>query len=181
MTTSNLSISLSKKRVREDQMRALFLAGAALISMAATTVAARAQRARSVRTVQLITMTSTTVPVAREATAGPSEPVPADAAPATPAEAPPLPAAFRVHDLSRQWVAYQMANSFSLQPAVAGGGTGARAEEVPFASGGVAQPEVAAFGAAVNVAQMSAISVPFPAGGEDMGYLVWRKRNCCVL
>ncbi|WP_430983627.1 TraU family protein [Escherichia coli] len=20
----------------------------------------------------------------------------------------------------------------------------------------------------------------FPAGGEDMGYLVWRKRNCCV-
>ncbi len=162
-------------------MRALFLAGAALISMAATTVAARAQRARSVRTVQLITMTSTTVPVAREATAGPSEPVPADAAPATPAEAPPLPAAFRVHDLSRQWVAYQMANSFSLQPAVAGGGTGARAEEVPFASGGVAQPEVAAFGAAVNVAQMSAISVPFPAGGEDMGYLVWRKRNCCVL
>lgn len=21
----------------------------------------------------------------------------------------------------------------------------------------------------------------FPAGGEDMGYLVWRKRNCCVL
>ena len=21
----------------------------------------------------------------------------------------------------------------------------------------------------------------FPAGGEDMGYLVWRKRNCCML
>ncbi|MEL0252197.1 MAG: TraU family protein, partial [Novosphingobium sp.] len=21
----------------------------------------------------------------------------------------------------------------------------------------------------------------YPAGGEDMGYLVWRKRNCCVL
>ena len=21
----------------------------------------------------------------------------------------------------------------------------------------------------------------YPAIGEDMGYLVWRKRNCCVL
>ena len=150
-------------------MRALFLAEAALIPIAATPAAAGAQPARSVRTVQLISMTRAPSPAAEQAPGSPAEPEQVDAAPAMAPDAAPLPEAFRVHDLSRQWVAYQMGNSFSPHPAVAEAGTGgiAGAGEVPSAAVGAAQPGVTAFGAMMNVAPMSTISVPtWMRGGQ---------------
>ena len=142
-------------------MRSLFLAGAALISAAATAAAAGGRPPRSVRTVQLISMTSAPVHNAEEATADSGEPASANAAPRIPTEGSPLPEAFRVHDLNRQWVAYQMANRFSPQQPIGAG-------EDPFAPVGVAQPGVPAFGAAVNVAPLSGISVPLWMRGSQV-------------
>lgn len=139
-------------------MRACFLAGAALIPMVATVAAAGAQPARSIRTVQLISMTSAPSPAPEEALERPSGPAPAAA---SPVEAAALPEAFRVHDLSRQWVAYQMANSLPPQPALGGAGAGAIGSEDPFAPVGVAQPGVPAYASAVSVAPVSGISVPY--------------------
>ena len=148
-------------------MRAYFLAGAALISTVATVAAAGAQPARTVRTVQLISMIGAPSPAPEEAPEGPWGPAPVDAAAALPPESAALPEAFRVHDLSRQWVAYQMANSLAPQPAVAAAGAGAIGGEDPFASVGVAQPRVPAYGSAFSVAPMSAISVPlWMRGGQ---------------
>lgn len=148
-------------------MRACFLAGAALVSMVATLGAAGAQPARSVRTVQLISMTGAPSPAPDEAPERSSEPAPAAAPAALPPEAAALPEAFRVHDLSRQWVAYQMANSLAPQPAVGGAGAGAIGSEDPFAPVGVAQPGVPAYASAVSVAPVSGISVPlWMRGGQ---------------
>ena len=150
-------------------MRACFLAGAALISMVGTVGVAGAQPARSVRTVQLISMTGAPSPAPEETPEGPSGPAPAADLAAVPPEAAALPEAFRVHDLSRQWVAYQMANSLAPRPAVAGAGAGAGAigNEDPFAPIGVAQPGVPAYASAVSVAPVSAISVPlWMRGGQ---------------
>lgn len=155
-------------------MRALFLAGAALISAAATAAAAGGRPPRSVRTVQLISMTSAPVHNAEEATADSGEPASANAAPGIPAEGSPLPEAFRVHDLNRQWVAYQMANRFSPQQPIGAG-------EDPFAPVGVAQPGVPAFGAAVNVAPLSGISVPlWMRGGQVFAAAVSSYVPGCV-
>jgi soluble lytic murein transglycosylase-like protein len=164
------SVDLTRQeRGREDQMRAYFLAGAALISMVPTVAAAGAQPARSVRTVQLISMTGAPSLAPEAAPEEPSGPAPAAALAAVPPEAAALPEAFRVHDLSRQWVAYQMANSLAPRPAVAGAGAGAGAigNEDPFAPIGVAQPGVPAYASAVSVAPVSAISVPlWMRGGQ---------------
>jgi len=92
-------------------MRAYFLAGAALIS--GITAAAGARPTRAVRTVQLISMSASPAPSSESVPVGPSEQLPAETGGAASVDTPPLPEAFRVHDLSRQWVAYQMANSFA--------------------------------------------------------------------
>lgn len=102
------------------------------------------------------------------------EPASANAAPGIPAEGSPLPEAFRVHDLNRQWVAYQMANRFSPQQPIGAG-------EDPFAPVGVAQPGVPAFGAAVNVAPLSGISVPlWMRGGQVFAAAVSSYVPGCV-
>lgn len=148
-------------------MRAYFLAGAALISMVANVAAAGAQPARSVRTVQLISMTGAPSPAPEEAPEGTSEPAPAAAPAVLPPEAAALPEAFRVHDLSRQWVAYQMATSLSPQPALGGAGAATGGEGELFAPVGVAHAGVPAYDSAASVASMSAISVPlWMRGGQ---------------
>lgn len=147
-------------------MRAYFLAGAALIC--GISAAAGARPTRAVRTVQLISMSASPAPSSESVPVGPSEQLPAERGVAASIDPSPLPEAFRVHDLSRQWVAYQMANSFAPQSAaVPAINVGSGAGEDPFAAVGVAQPGVPAFGASVGVSPASTISVPlWMRGGQ---------------
>lgn len=148
-------------------MRAYFLAGAALIS--GITAAAGARPTRAVRTVQLISMSASPAPSSESVPIGPSEQLPAETGDAASTDTSPLPEAFRVHDLSRRWVAYQMANSFAPQSAAApASNVGSGAGEDPFAAVGVAQPGVPAFGASVGVSPASTISVPLWMRGDQV-------------
>lgn len=69
-----------------------------------------------------------------------------------PPDASSLPVGFRVHDLSRRWVEYQMASALTARP-----DGSLAAPEDPFAPVGVAQPQVPAFG---GVAPVSTIPIP---------------------
>ncbi len=87
-------------------MRSLMV-GAAVAAMAWSGGAAgKSGQTRSVRSVQLITMNA---PAPEPKIRGAGE----AAAESGAVEKAPLPPEFRVHDLNRQWVAFQMANSFS--------------------------------------------------------------------
>lgn len=88
-------------------MKAFFLVGAALAIFLNTAVHAAPASPSRARTVQLISM----------ATPVPTKPVPAHdeeaSAPSPSTAVPEIPASFRIHDLSRQWVRFQMAQSYS--------------------------------------------------------------------
>lgn len=145
-------------------MRAYILAGATIISLVASFTTAGAQ---PTRIVQLISMTGERSPASDGEPNEPSRATPVNTAAALPLDSPSPPNAFQVHDLSRQWVAYQMASSLAQQPGIVAAGAEAVADEDPFAPVGVAQPRVSAYGAAVNVAPTSAIAVPlWMRGGQ---------------
>src|SRR3546814_18274694 len=73
---------------------------------------------------------------------------------------PALPPAFRIHDLSRRWVEFQMADSFSAAPKVP-----ARTDEGDaFAYASVAQPSVLPFTGLLPAAG----SIPVP---------IWMRRS----
>jgi len=102
-------------------------------------------RSAGIRTVQLITSSSGTTEQPASEAGGSRE---------SPAQ--PLAADFAVHDLSRQWVAFQMAQSLSPEPSAP---ADMNDQEDPFAHVGVAQPEVAPFGGA----QVTQAPVAVPA------------------
>lgn len=127
----------------------VFLLGVAAVSLACSAEAEAAPKAaRSSRSVQLIAMGTPAKPVPAE----PATPAPSgtSAANATP---PPGPD-FKVHDLSRRWVEFQMADSFAGGDAV----DAAAVNEDPFAHVGVAQPE----GLATALPASPAASIPVP-------------------
>lgn len=132
-------------------MRALLLASTLVIFESGAALAATQRTAAPVRGVQLISMTgrSEVASDRPERTDGPRAEVPA---------ADPVPVnvkGFRLHDLSRRWVEYQMAETFAGEA----GAAAAIASEDPFAAVGVAQPDVPAFQAGA-IALSSAIDVP---------------------
>ena len=130
-------------------MRRLLLASALIILDGGIALASPQGPARSMRSVQLISMTGSLSP-AREAqdeaavpgTEAPAEPVASNAE------------SFRVHDLSRRWVEYQMGERFAAPVPSA-----SEASDDPFARVGVAQPGVPPFQAGA-IARASSISVP---------------------
>lgn len=130
-------------------MRALVLIGSALSVMAAS--GTNAQPLKPGRAAVVIFMSS----VARsdeDTVSGPrsierGEPTSSPSASSSPA------VGFRVHDLSRRWVEYQMASALTRRPDVT-----LESSEDPFAAVGVAQPQVPVFGA--SVARVSGIPVP---------------------
>lgn len=119
-------------------MRSLMV-GVAVAAMAWSGGAAcKSSGARPVRSVQLITMN---VPAPEPQIRGTGE----AAAESGAVEAAPLPPEFRVHDLSRQWVAFQMANSFSggnvaAYPAAIGDSAGLVADAVDGLDGRMPPP-----------------------------------------
>ena len=127
----------------------VFLLGVAVTSLACSAETQAAPEAgRSARSVQLIAM------------GAPSKPdAPAPAEPASPDDRavvglPPTGPDFKVHDLSRRWVEFQMASSFA----------GGNADQTPvddgdpFAHVGVTQPD--SFPAATGAQSASSIRVP---------------------
>ena len=123
-------------------MRIILLSAAAIATVWAAT--AHAGPPRSARSVQLISM------------GGAVSPPPAKERPGE-AQAPAAPRGvdgFRVHDLSRRWVEYEMASNFA---GTSPGQDGTR-DEGPFAHIGVAQPS--AMPITGVVAPASAIPVP---------------------
>src|SRR3546814_6828292 len=118
-------------------MRAFFI-GIAVAAIGWETGGLAAEPPLAARSVQLISMGATS----------PQRPLRAgedveDEAPqaADHAALPALPPAFRIHDLSRRWVEFQMADSFSAAPKVP-----ARTDEGDaFAYASVAQPSVLPF------------------------------------
>ncbi|WP_334656261.1 lytic transglycosylase domain-containing protein [Sphingomonas panaciterrae] len=126
-------------------MRALTLIGSAMGLVAAS--GAVAQPSKPIRAALVISMSD-----AARGTGNPIGPVDGKPTPST-SEASPPTAGFRVHDLSRRWVEYQMASAFTHLPGVAAG-----ASEDSFAPVGAAQPQVPFSGA--SVAPVSAIPIP---------------------
>lgn len=110
-------------------MRANFIGAALIGAVAITPVTALAQKVRGVRQVQLISMNAPLEPP--EAAEPPSVPSPA-----------PLPDAFRVHDLSRRYVEYRMAQELAV------------AQQAPDLASTFGEPELA------MVAPTSSIAVP---------------------
>ncbi|WP_037525900.1 lytic transglycosylase domain-containing protein [Sphingobium yanoikuyae] len=139
-------------------MRTLIMSCCAVGLIAAT--AAHAQSRRPVRTALVITMTGSE-PEARHAPPPAAVSLGATSTSSASAEAASTPGSFRVHDLSRRWVEYQMASAFSPQPSGP-----APTSEDPFASVGVAQLEVPAFEA--GIAPVSAIPVPLWMRGGSL-------------
>lgn len=92
-------------------MRSILLVGALTLVGAWTAPCEAAAQPRKARTVQLIVMGGDPVAKAPSGNADTAEKDLVASAPMS--DAAPLPAAFRTHDLSRQWVAFEMANSFS--------------------------------------------------------------------
>lgn len=147
-------------------MRIILLSAAAIATVCAAT--AHAGAPRSARSVQLISM------------GGPASPQPAVTADDQRDEAQ-LPAApqgidgFRVHDLSRRWVEFEMASNFTgTSP-----GPDATADEDPFAHVGVARPS--AMPVAGVVAPASAIPVPlWMRGGPIYAAAAYRYVPGCA-
>lgn len=137
-------------------MKAFILVGSALAVFANAAVNAAPPSQSRARTVQLISMTA---PAAAPAAPGGMPAPEGEGAPSSPpAGAPEIPASFRVHDLSRRWVQFQMAQSYSgaaevaHRPAEPG-------EENSFAHVGVAPP-VGRVAAADPAPSVSDIRVP---------------------
>ena len=129
-------------------MRGLLLGVAVASRAGSAETEAAPKAARSGRSVELIAMGTPAKPDA----AGPSQPALPDARAA--ADAMPPGPDFKVHDLSRRWVEFQMADSFA-------GGNAAQApveDGDPFAHVGVAQADV--YPAALAVPPASSIPVP---------------------
>lgn len=140
-------------------MRSYLLCGIAILMGSASMLQAAPQGRKAVRTAQVIAMSGATpAPASTEA---PPAPAPGagngeGAQPSVDKRA--LPAEFRVHDLSRRWVEFQMANSFA-SPLPSEAQTTVDDED-PFAHVGVAQlgaPPIASY--AVPAASL----VPVPA------------------
>lgn len=112
---------------------AMLLCGAFSAGVTSSAVGA-AERPGKVRMVEIIAMSSAT-PVPRS---GQDDVAPDATKAAGPAVLAPLSDAFRTHDLSRRWVAFEMASSFGSngEPASAAAG---ETETDPFARVGVAQ------------------------------------------
>ncbi len=122
--------------------------GAAIIAMAAAGAAVAAPKPnKSARSVQLIAM-NRSVTVEPRATEARRVDVSAEAS-----VEPSVAAAFRVHDLSRQWVEYQMANGFVSPP---GPATDA-GDGDPFAAVGGVQPHVLPMDVAPSLAALQPI------------------------
>ena len=131
-------------------MRRWILFASAITSM--TSGAAVAQPAKAMRTAIVIAMGS--APQKRDTAIAPPPPGDGGGPEVSGQLEAGFPAAgFQVHDLSRRWVEYQMASAFVGQPAEPSIASGD-----PFASVGVAQPQVPPYGG--GVAPASAISVP---------------------
>lgn len=131
-------------------MRKLVI-GAAVLALASAGPAGAAQRAmKTVRGVQLITM------VVQAAPDQGSPEAPQGAAPTNGdlERVVPVAAAFQVHNLSRRWVEFQMANGFAATAAQPSTPT----ENTPLSSSGVAQMPVPA----IDVVPSIAASMPIP-------------------
>lgn len=127
-------------------MRVYFLVAASVICSAQAQ--AGSKTAPPARSVQLITMGATGKP---DAAASP-QPAQGDVR-AESASAPGAPD-FKVHDLSRRWVEFQMANRFLGEEASEVSGS----DEDPFAHVGVAQPD--GLSPPIGISQASSIPVP---------------------
>lgn len=127
-------------------MRVYFLVAASLICSAQAQAASKT--APTARNVQLIAMGGTAKP---DAAASP-QPAQGDVR-AEGASAPRTPD-FKVHDLSRRWVEFQMANSFAGENAREASGS----DEDPFAQVGVAQHDGPP--SPTGFSQLSSIPVP---------------------
>lgn len=126
-------------------MRIFLISAAAVVTVCSA--AAQAGSPKPARSVQLISM---------DAAPGVQPVLAADEgrAEAQTTVAPQVADAFRVHDLSRRWVAFEMASNFAdTRPGAAGTG-----DDDPFAHVGVAQPSAAPV--AGVVAPTSAIPIP---------------------
>ncbi|AOF98509.1 lytic transglycosylase domain-containing protein [Sphingobium sp. RAC03] len=137
-------------------MRSYLLCGVAILMGSGTMLQAAPQGRKAVRSVQLISMTGAT-----PAPASPEVPAP-DAGRGEETEPSvdngPVLGEFRVHDLSRRWVEFQMASSFT--PRTPSAAQAAVDDDDPFAHVGVAQ-----LGAAPVAGYMipSVSSMPIPA------------------
>lgn len=131
-------------------MKAFILVGSALAVIASTAVEAAPPSQNGGRKVQLISMTA---PGAAPATAGATrEPEAERAASSSPPALPEISTAFRVHDLSRQWVQFQMAQSYAAT---------AEATQSPAAPGaGKALVQAGAASSSDPAPSVSDISVP---------------------
>ncbi|MDF0490558.1 transglycosylase SLT domain-containing protein [Sphingomonas sp. H39-1-10] len=135
-------------------MRSILLTCVALSVGLCASEAGAGQRTKALRTVQVIVMgagSATGTP--------PGEPpqMPTALADADDGRTPapkPIPAGFRTHDLSRRWVAFEMANSFSA----AATGQADSGDPDPFAHVGVAPLDPAPMNAAVPLP--SSIAIP---------------------
>ncbi len=92
-----------------------------------------AQRLAPVRTARVISMTAAPAPIPSDEDSGPGDGVDLSAG----GPAAPLPEAFQIHDLSRRWVAFEMANRFASNAAAPSRASADDAD--PFAKIGTAQ------------------------------------------
>lgn len=114
-------------------MRILLVACVAILLGLNAGEARAAQKSKPMRTVQVIAMT----PAPKPAGADEDQRLEKGTDSGTDVPAGPLPEAFRTHDLSRQWVAFEMANSFASN--VAGPSVWSAVDEDPFARVGIAR------------------------------------------
>lgn len=158
-------------------MRSYLLCGVAILMGSASILQAAPQDRKAVRSVQLISMTGATpAPASAEASPAPGAGKAEGAEP--PLDKGALPAEFRVHDLSRRWVEFQMANSFA-SPAPSEAQTTVDDED-PFAHVGVAQLGAVPI---ASYAVPAAASVPIPAwmrGGSVFAAAANRYVPGCV-
>lgn len=134
-------------------MRSYLLCCVAILMGNASMLQAAPQGRKAVRTVQLISMTGATpAPASAEAPRAPGAGTGENAKPSVDEGA-----EFRVHDLSRRWVEFQMANSFASPTPSAAQAT--VDDEDPFAHVGVAQLGAAPV-AGYTVPSVSSMPIP---------------------
>ena len=127
------------------------------LALPAIAAAAPPMRGAGLRTVQLITATASNQE--RQSVDQPTES-------ATPESAPAIAASFVVHDLSRQWVEFQMARSLQ---ATAAPSADVDDGEDPFAHVGVAQPDVGAFAGGPAVLPPTQVPAWMRGGSATVG------------
>lgn len=113
-------------------MRSILWGYAALVAGLASSAAAATQKPKAIRTAQVIVMRAPQAPASRDESQAIAEPeaITTRSQPDTGD----FPRAFQTHDLSRRWVAFEMANSFSAADTTAP----ASGEGDPFAYVGAA-------------------------------------------